>query len=610
MEKNIKKTKLIPTILMIVILTISILTIILPVSIAQEYRTKQTYAYIGAIPNPVGVNQQVLLHIGITDYLVVVSHGWEDLTVSVTKPDGTTETLGPFRTDSTGGTGAIYTPTMIGTYTFVTNFPEQMYSWTNPPAFSTNIYGDILYLASTSEPLELEVQQEPIEHYPWSQLPTEYWTRPIDGQLREWSTISANWLTTPYNHIAPFNEDAPETAHILWAKPIAMGGLAGGVTGNHAFECGDAYEGFFSGTVIIGGILYYNEFNSRGGTNVDQVVVAVDLHTGEEVWRKNWDNRRLSFGQTFYWDSYNYHGVFDYLWVTIGSTWKAYDAFSGRWEYTMEGVPSGSNIYGPKGEIYRYTVNRNAGWMTLWNSSRVVSNAGSWRPHGNTYDATNGIEWNVTIPLGLPGGTMATWFQERMIGCDAAGYVSMGDLPIHTWALDLRPGHEGELLFNSTWNPPPGDLSITWGTRYNGAPSLEEKVYTLYARETRQHYGFSLDTGQQIWGPTPSQDYMDFIGVSNIIAEGKLFSTRMAGHLVCYDVTDGTVLWTYEATDPYSEMNWANNWPIRPLIVTDGKIYYVMLFTLQLILNLEEHHTYALILKLEKKCGEQMVYSE
>ena len=68
------------------------------------------------------LNQQVLLHIGITDYLVVVGHGWEDLTVTVTKPDATTETLGPFRTDSTGGTGAIYTPTMIGTYTFVTNF--------------------------------------------------------------------------------------------------------------------------------------------------------------------------------------------------------------------------------------------------------------------------------------------------------------------------------------------------------------------------------------------------------------------------------------------------------------------------------------------------------
>ena len=95
-KKNIPKLSVIALSL---ILTISMLITILPISTAQEYRTKQTYAYIGGITNPVGVNQQVLLHIGITDYLVVVSHGWEDLTVSVTRPDGTTETLGPFRTD-------------------------------------------------------------------------------------------------------------------------------------------------------------------------------------------------------------------------------------------------------------------------------------------------------------------------------------------------------------------------------------------------------------------------------------------------------------------------------------------------------------------------------
>ena len=44
----------------------------LPLAIAQEeFRTKKTYAIIGATPNPFGVNQQVLLHIGVTDYLVV-----------------------------------------------------------------------------------------------------------------------------------------------------------------------------------------------------------------------------------------------------------------------------------------------------------------------------------------------------------------------------------------------------------------------------------------------------------------------------------------------------------------------------------------------------------
>ena len=80
--------------------------------------------------------------------------------------------------------------------------------------------------------------------------------------------------------------------------------------------------------------------------------------------------------------------------------------------------------------------------------------------------------------------------------------------------LTLEPGHEGALIFNTTWKPPPGDLTITWGTRYSGAASLEDRVYTLWSRETRQHYGFSLDTGQQIWGPTESQAYLDYLGNS------------------------------------------------------------------------------------------------
>lgn len=31
--------------------------------------------------------------------------------------------------------------------------------------------------------------------------------------------------------------------------------------------------------------------------------------------------------------------------------------------------------------------------------------------------------------------------------------------------------------------------------------------------------------------------------------------------------------WTYEVTDPYSEMLWSNNWWVKPLFITDGKIY-------------------------------------
>ena len=96
----------------------------LPTATAQV-ETWQTYAYIGATPNPVGVGQEVLIHVGITTALTNVAMGWDGLTVTVTKPDGNTETLGPFRTDATGGTGTVYVPSMTGNYTLQTHFPEQ-----------------------------------------------------------------------------------------------------------------------------------------------------------------------------------------------------------------------------------------------------------------------------------------------------------------------------------------------------------------------------------------------------------------------------------------------------------------------------------------------------
>ena len=572
---------------MLLILSIALTLVALPsVNAQSDYRTKKTYAYVGATPNPVGVGQETLIHVGITDYLLTQTDGWQGLTVTVTKPDGTTETLGPLRTDSTGGTGTVYIPHAAGTYTLQTHFPAQWFNWTRTPAFSTNIYGNIWYDASDSEKLTLVVQEEPILPYPGSPLPTEYWTRPINAQHHEWSAVSSNWVTAPDNLVAK-NNDGPETAHILWAKPFAMGGLAGGDMGPHAFECGDAYEGFFSGSTIIGGVLYYNLFKSSGGSNVEQIVVAVDLHTGEELWARplidpDGNSDRLSFGQVFYWDSYNYHAAFDYLWSTSGSTWDAYDAHTGRWEYRMTDVPTSSvqfgptySVRGPLDEIYIYNVNTDKGWMALWNSSRVGSSRGSWGSAvtGRALDGTRGYEWNVTIPTGLPGTVRNIFFGDRIIGSDAAGWMTMDDLPVNIWCINLKPGLEGQLMFNVSWNPPAGDYTFTWGTSYGGSPSLEDKVFIISCKETRAHYGFSLDTGLKIWGPTESQHYLDIFGMANIIADGKLISARMGGVVYAYDIKTGETLWTYEATDHYNEILWGNNWPVRPLFIADGKLY-------------------------------------
>jgi outer membrane protein assembly factor BamB len=566
------------------ILTMAVTLVATPVANAQN--TQKTYAYIGAMPNPVGVGQEVLIHLGITQQLGIVTDGWEGLTVTVTSPDGTTETLGGadgFKTDATGGTGTVYVPTMEGTYKLQTHFPEQSYSG----------FGPITYLASDSEILELKVQAEPIPIYQSVPLPTEYWTRPINAQFRDWYTISGSW-PVPANlfgpsvtpaWLAPYN-DGPETAHILWTDAFAMGGLAGGDMGEHAYECGDAYEGKFPSPIIIDGKLYYRAGGSRGLLPV--VNKCVDLHTGQELWSKVFlDNRSIAFGQIMYWDGYNQHGVFTYLWVTVGSTWYAFDALTGDWRFTVENVPSGSTMRSPKGELYILQTNIAEGWMGLWNLTALCEGAvvgpdqGSWGntvhmktfdAEANTTQARDAWSWNVTIPTSLPGRAYAQYYEDRVIGSQS----TLTEIKI--WGLSLKPGQEGTVLFNKVWKAPSewaaGNLTFPGMSGGWVAFGFEDEVGVLGIKETREYYGFSLETGELLWGPTEPQHYLDqFFGDGRLIANGRYISVGIGGIAYCYDVKTGERLWTYEAHDPYNEFLWGNNWWLEPMFVVGDKIY-------------------------------------
>jgi len=584
--KNLNIKTKISTTSLILMLAVSMMLITFTAVTAQEPpATRATYAVIGAVPNPVGVNQETLLWLGITDSVAHPKPGWYNLTVEVTKPDGSTEILGPFTTDTTGSTGTLYVSTMVGTYILQTHFPEQI-----SETESRGLPAGSLFLASSSEEYELTVTSNPVEYWPGIPLPQEYWIRPIDAEFREWNSIAGNWLGGTGAHPNKIQRyaDAPETAHILWNKPLAMGGLAGGIEfGPQAFECGDAYEGLFGNPVIIGGVLYYNLYKANGGTNVEQTVVAVDLHTGEERWAKplvdsEGVTQRLAFGQVFYWDSYNYHAVFDYLWATSGSTWHAFDAYSGRWEYSMENVPSGTNVFGPKGEIYRYTLDTDNGWMTMWNSSRVVSNEGSWGSAalGRIFDATDGIEWNVSIPTGLPLSALSRMtLADRIIDTNTE-WMQFTPYPIQMWGISTAPGSAGTLLFNVTWTPPQPDLSIV-----TAAVSLEDGVFVMAAKETREFYGFSIDTGQYLWGPTEPKPMLDmfdimagsydlYVHASQIIYDGKLFSGGTGGVATAFNITNGDLLWDTPIVDEYTEILWGNNWPIRAQLAADGMVIF------------------------------------
>ena len=91
----------------------------------------QTYSYIVAAPDRVGVNQRTYIVwwvVGMPSGPPATAAGvggyrWVNVTIKVTKPNGLTEVIGPLVSDAVGGGYVTYTPDQIGTYKFELYFP-------------------------------------------------------------------------------------------------------------------------------------------------------------------------------------------------------------------------------------------------------------------------------------------------------------------------------------------------------------------------------------------------------------------------------------------------------------------------------------------------------
>jgi outer membrane protein assembly factor BamB len=597
--KNFKSKTVLSTLAILMVLSFTVSIFALPGTVsAQSTDNITTYPFVDAIPNPVGVGQKCLINFGLLNFLAEDGDGW-NVTVTITDPEGHVTTIGPLKTWSTGTVGQYFTPEIVGTYQIQCHFEGEYYNSTSPRVASG------YYAPSETDVLELTVTEDQVDLYPGQSLPSEYWTRPIDSQLREWWSVAGSWASKPDNLYAPYN-DAPETAHILWTMPMGdtNGGLVGGDTGDHGYQNGDAYEGKFAGSVIISGVLYYNRYVSGAPT---QTIVAVDLHTGETLWENNYTfgGGRISIGQTLYWDCLNSRGAFSYIWLVSGTNWYGVDAESGILRYNMTNVPSGTNYIGPNGEIMKYSIvnygnSSNPDYRLLqWNSSYVVTKgkvgmSESWgsQTQGVTYDATErGYDLNVSIPsynsaaAGVFPSSGNTTIQKAFVG-DRVILTSVDYNNVQIWALDLTRGSEGALLFNKVNAAPAewaeGFITISSiGQAGWAAWSQEDMVAIFFSKENRVHYAYSLDTGEFLWETEP-QVYADAwadtvlasFGPDRVIAYNKLYSATVGGIVYCYDICNGTQLWNYTANDPYHESYLTNNWWIMPLFVSDGKIYF------------------------------------
>ena len=260
-----------------------------------------TSSFIHVAPDPAGLGQTVTVGFWVNEPPPTAGpYGdrFGNMTVKVTHPDGTAETLGPFTSDDTGGTYTTYTPNKLGTYTFQMIFAGWTLTNQNPnPNAPVSVFTGDVFLPSTSSPVTLTVQQDPVGGVSSAPLPTSYWQTPINAmnvinwyQLAGASLLVTGYSTSSgalYNVSSNYNPYtlAPQTAHILWTRPVAFGGVLGGQYGGSTtygnYYSTEQYEHKFE-ALVINGYLYYTQF--PGSSSNPTANVCVDLRTGQTVW--------------------------------------------------------------------------------------------------------------------------------------------------------------------------------------------------------------------------------------------------------------------------------------------------------------------------------------
>jgi hypothetical protein len=396
-----------------------------------------------------------------------------------------------------------------------------------------------------------------------------YYSWPVDDQLTDWQEA----------YLAELN-DGPLSAHVRWVQPFAPGGVVGGgISGQHAFDIGDAYAGKWGSASIVGGIAYWT-FDAPNQSPT--VYVATDIRTGEELWRDS----RLGgspFDQVIVTD----HGIDAYLWRSSGGTYSAYDPWTCQWVYDITDIPSGTRTTGEKGEFIIYSLSTTGGYMRYWNQLWMLEQPGviETLARERSINATE-IGWTAewTIPEGLPGQAREYRWGDRVIGTDEN--TPQGNTTM--WAFSLEPGKEGTLLYNTDAHYELADVedgpSASVSQRLFG-DSPEDSSHLHWNSDTMRFWAYSYGTGEELWksddfdmeGGFGGEHYLNqYVGTSSTVGrlvQPNYYRTGVSGMVYCYNATKG-LIWIYHATDPYSEILWANDWWQGTPFAIAGKIYF------------------------------------
>jgi hypothetical protein len=507
--------------------------------------TIQSLAFLSVSPNPVGVGQQLLVNVWTTfpsgegKYQV-------GYTVTITKPNGDTQDVQLKSYVADGTSWFTMVPDTVGQWTFVFKFAGEyfpagywvsgQYSATRTGQFSGAIYNPSVYVSpATSNIVVITVQSDLVSSWQ-SPLPTDYWTRPIEPNNREWYAIGGNY---PWSEAQTLGANAwkdeyygpyitaPSTPHIVWKRQGTVGGLIGGEAYQYPVSAG--FGGVGTPSLIYLGRCYQTVTKQMtvSGTN-RQAFVSVaecyDLRTGQIYYDIPTADGGVTPTYISYW-SPSTAGASSVVPGEIADLGLTVDL------WTISGS-------------FLYKVNPTTGAVT---NITIASFTGTVFVHDGYVLSFNRTGY---IPVVNDNITVNKYWRGFLINWSEAGSSSNFASRIQSNVSAILPES-----YRTIWQVPGGYGDYgAYDPESMIAVNQNRFIYGGYYGSSLE--AFSLKTGQSLWNWTSDVNVMEscYRPTNAWCRHGRYIAEMERGYWKAWDLTNGKVLWTSEMNDvPWGE---------------------------------------------------------
>ncbi len=481
--------------------------------------------FLSFSPNPIGVDQELLVNVWSIP-APGANRAHTGYTVTFTKPDGTKDVIGPFNSFVADGTNWFtYIPDQAGNWTVQFKYAGDYYPagryvngvLNNSAAPGSNFMDQRDYPSTWYKPAEtpvqkLVVQQDPVMSW-YSPLPTDYWTRPISPENREWANIGGNYPYAYYNTYCRDNGPfitGPNTAHIVWKQQEALAGMIGGEAGTYSIA---AQPG--TPSVIYLGRCYQTLTVPVNGVPTS-CAVSYDLRTGKQYYA-------IPGGITPTAISY----ISPTAVAGIGSI------ASGSFSVELITISGGASFFGPPTPARLYKIDPYTGAVTLNISLAALSSSTIYN---------NGLVLSTQT-------INATLGQYRLINWSTAGSSQNFATRIYSnvsWPSNQAPGAQG-LMADFETGVAIGTVAGIYGSNSSGAAVTGGDFGLAAGAFGTRIVGISLITGQVLYNFTTTDT--SFNPGSNSFVDGKVIIPMDMGILNCYDLLTGKLVWSSNEFD-------------------------------------------------------------